>query len=120
MRTNISSLKKSPISKILRMTLYRKWFDDIAAGIKPEEYREIKPYWEKRLSRDYDVIEFRNGYSSNCPVMWIEYKGYEKKTIFNPMTNKKEKVFALKLGRIMEIRNYEVQTGDCRKNLPTN
>lgn len=35
--------------KILHLTLKKKWFDMIASGEKTEEYREIKPYWWKRL-----------------------------------------------------------------------
>ena len=29
----------------------RQWFDLIHSGIKTEEYREIKPYWIKRLTK---------------------------------------------------------------------
>lgn len=29
------------------LTLKKKWFDMILLKIKTEEYREIKPYWEK-------------------------------------------------------------------------
>lgn len=35
--------------KILHLTLKRKWFQMIEAGIKTEEYIEIKMYWWKRL-----------------------------------------------------------------------
>ena len=35
--------------KSLHLVLKRKWYDMIDSGIKTEEYREIKPYWEKRL-----------------------------------------------------------------------
>lgn len=35
--------------KILNLVLKHKWYDMIAGGEKKEEYREIKPYWEKRL-----------------------------------------------------------------------
>lgn len=35
--------------KTLHLVLKRKWWDMIASGEKTEEYREIKPYWEKRL-----------------------------------------------------------------------
>ena len=35
--------------KTLTLSLKRKWFDMIKAGIKKEEYREIKPFWKKRL-----------------------------------------------------------------------
>jgi hypothetical protein len=62
--------------KILHLTLKKKWFDMIASGQKNEEYREMKPYWSKRLiGIDYDVVRFRNGYSLSSPVVTLEYKG---------------------------------------------
>lgn len=41
--------------KTLNLVLTGKWYDMIASGEKTEEYREIKPYWEKRLL-DYNAI----------------------------------------------------------------
>lgn len=35
--------------KVLDLVLKAKWYDMIAEGKKREEYREIKPYWCKRL-----------------------------------------------------------------------
>jgi len=63
------------------MTLKKKWFDLIKAGEKKVEYREIKPYWKKRLFDEngegikYDFIIFRNGYSKDAPKMTVEFKG---------------------------------------------
>lgn len=42
-------------NKTLHLVLKSQWYDLIASGIKTEEYREIKPYWEKRLL-DYKAI----------------------------------------------------------------
>lgn len=42
--------------KILHLILKGKWYDMIASGEKTEEYREVKPYWEKRLL-DYSAIK---------------------------------------------------------------
>ena len=61
--------------KILHLTLKKQWFDMIASGEKREEYREMKPYWHKRLlNKKYDAISFRNGYRKNAPIMLIELK----------------------------------------------
>jgi len=61
--------------KVLHLTLKKKWFDMIMSGEKKEEYREIKPYWIKRLvSKDFDTIRFRNGYGKDAPSFDIEYK----------------------------------------------
>jgi hypothetical protein len=84
--------------KILHLTLKKKWFDMIASGIKKEEYREVKPYWIQRLTwhefhalpadwltnfepkyvpfrKDFDVVEFKNGYGKNAPSIHVECKG---------------------------------------------
>lgn len=96
------------------MTLHRICFNQIAKGTKTEEYREIKDYWTKRLAKEYDAIEFSNGYSSDCPKMLIKYHGCEIKKILHPITNKTEIVYALKLGKIHWIKNYG-QTGKNRE-----
>ena len=36
--------------KTLYLVLKSKWYDMIASGEKREEYREVKPYWKKRLT----------------------------------------------------------------------
>jgi len=56
-------------------------------GDKKEEYREIKPYWTKRLfnnlsdnfePKSFDKIVFRNGYSKNSPIMVVQCLGIDK------------------------------------------
>lgn len=42
--------------KILHLPLKKEWYEMIESGIKTEEYREIKPYWEKRLI-DYKALK---------------------------------------------------------------
>lgn len=37
--------------KVITFNLKRIFFEQIRDGIKKYEFREIKPYWEKRLSR---------------------------------------------------------------------
>lgn len=54
------------------LPIKKKWFDMIKTGVKKEEYREIKPYYEKRFEKtfkddDVAVVKFRNGYSNNSP-----------------------------------------------------
>lgn len=95
------------MSRVLHLTLKKKWFDMIASGEKTEEYREIKPYWAARFTwhehheritcinsledeiyRDasrgargtgvfkqwWDVVEFRNGYSQDSPIIRLKFK----------------------------------------------
>lgn len=40
--------------RILHLALKARWYDMIESGEKTEEYREIKPYWVKRLVWDAD------------------------------------------------------------------
>ncbi len=93
--------------KILHLTLKKQWFDMIASGVKKEEYREIKPYWNKRfLNKKYDVICFRNGYSKNAPKMLIELKGISSSLgIIEWGAPEKIPVYILRLGNILEIKN---------------
>ena len=44
----------------LHLVLKKQWYDLIESGIKKEEYREIKPYWIKRLW--YNPTFDRNGH----------------------------------------------------------
>jgi len=39
--------------KLLHLPLKAKWYDMQESGEKPEEYREITPYWVQRLMREY-------------------------------------------------------------------
>jgi hypothetical protein len=63
--------------KTLTLSLKKQWFDMIKAGVKKEEYREIKPFWTKRLRnvvlknalstvyegfQRYDTLVFTLGY----------------------------------------------------------
>jgi hypothetical protein len=86
--------------KILHLTLYKKWFNEIASGVKKEEYRDVKPYWTKRIvGRDYDEIHFRNGYAKDAPLIKVEYNGW-RITHFNG-----KQVYGLALGKVLEITN---------------
>ena len=85
--------------------MYRKYFDQILKKEKIIEYRDITPYWSKRLEcvddcshkrgKHYDVIKFRNGYRKNAPEMIVEYVG-----MFIS-----DSEFAIILGNILETKN---------------
>lgn len=114
----------------LNLTLKKKWFDMILSGEKKEEYREIKPYWEKRFSptytdypmgdsprstlyssfyirRDlggvvYDRVLFRNGYSKDAPSILMECKGIVTGNAKPEWSDNWEGcVFIVKLGEII-------------------
>lgn len=54
------------MAKTLHLTIKKEWFDMIKSGEKTEEYREIKPYWQARISplRQPWIIRFQNGRGS--------------------------------------------------------
>jgi FMN-dependent NADH-azoreductase len=84
------------MKKVLHLNLYRKYFDQILKKEKTIEYRDITPYWSKRLEgRHYDVIKFRNGYRKDAPEMIVEYKGMYIK----------DSEYAIELGNILETKN---------------
>ena len=59
----------------LTLTVSKQWFDMIVAGEKTEEYREIKPYWIKRLT-------------TNCEVAYdVEAETYCGKVLYRPYTH---------------------------------
>lgn len=60
--------------KTLDLVLKSKWYDMIASGEKQEEYREIKPYWTKRImkcfkwcSRGFDI---GNAVANGCHCLF--------------------------------------------------
>jgi hypothetical protein len=104
----------------LPLTIKKKWFDEIIAGNKKEEYREVKSYWIKRLTnqnndgsvngksfyKHFRYVKFSNGYAKNAPSITLEFKGIEIKTIKHEFYNNEElDVFAIKLGSIVAFSN---------------
>jgi len=65
---------------ILHLHVKSKYFDEIASGEKPEEYRLFKKYWFVRLM-------FRKPYNGI-----VIYRGYPKKADYNS-TNRLERVW---------------------------
>ena len=49
--------------RVLHLVLKRCWYDMIERGEKTEEYREVKPYWIRRIGITYAVI-FHCGYTN--------------------------------------------------------
>lgn len=62
--------KKEP-KPYLDLPLKKEWYEMIKSGGKREEYREIKPFWEKRLFKGYTKVRFRYGYTNRCMMFTI-------------------------------------------------
>jgi len=78
----------------------------IAAGIKKEEYREIKPYWDKRLNKEFDIVRFTNGYNKNSPAIDVELKGITTGQGKTEWGGTDKDVYILKLGKVLNAEKH--------------
>ena len=53
--------------EMLTFNLNKKWFDKIKSGEKTHEYREVKPYWSRRIDnflKQYQYLDEDDEYSA--------------------------------------------------------
>lgn len=93
------SARAKPI--VLHLNLHYGFFAAIAARTKRVERRQRTLYWKSRLeNRRYDVICFRNGYATNAPEMWVEWRGVRK------YGTARKGYYAIRLGRVLKINRW--------------
>jgi hypothetical protein len=97
---------------VFNLVLKAVWFNMIAADIKKEEYREITPYWAKRigplLKAPPAFISFGLGYATARPLMLIECKSVEINTGKEEWGAEPGKFYyVFKLVNIKSIKNHE-------------
>lgn len=82
-----------------------KWYEMIESGEKKEEYREIKEYWTKRLSKKkYDIVKFVYGYTRR--TMMFHIKSIEESTGKEEWgAEKDKKYYVIKLGNMLKRVN---------------
>ena len=102
--------------KVLHLPLKKEWYIMIESGVKPEEYREIKPYWCKRFTGyEFLLYSFRNGHNKLNAKGYTHVRfsyGYTRRTMtfeIDSITIGKgktewgapahEKIFIIKLGK---------------------
>lgn len=72
----------------LILPLKGEYFDDIAAGRKPDEFRLANDYWRKRLvGREYARIVLTRGYpkrDDHSRRLIRPWRGYVMRTITHP------------------------------------
>lgn len=73
-------------TKTLHLHLKYKYFDEIASGNKPEEFRDAKKWQHKLDTGNYTDIRLYRAYQkvSSETVIDLPYKGYKLKTIKHP------------------------------------
>jgi len=82
-------------------TIKREWLREIAAGRKPVEYREVKPYWTKRFSevRAPFLLRLINGMQPKAPEL----------TVVVSRVRKKSRQYALHLGKVVDLRHWNLK-----------
>lgn len=105
---------------MLTLPIKKKWFDMILSGEKKEEYREIKPYYEKRFCHLWQgsliggnaerKIVFRNGYAKDSPyiIANCKLKAGEGKKEWGAAAG--ERYYILQIQEIIEAGNIETAT----------
>lgn len=84
-------------------TIKREWLKEIVAKRKTVEYRDIKPYWERRFKAIKPPFSLRliNGMSKNAPEVTVE--------VIRVRRNGKGGQFELYLGKILGVRNWDTK-----------
>ncbi len=84
-------------------TIKRQWLAEIAAKRKLIEYRNIKPYWTRRLDgvEAPFLLRLINGMQQNAPELTVIVERVRK--------NARHGDYELHLGEIIEVRNWNVR-----------
>jgi hypothetical protein len=90
----------SNLVRPLVLHLKRKYWEDILAGKKLEEYRLWSSYWDSRLvGKTFSFIELHCGYPKKDDADWIirrRWNGYVEKIIrHEQFGDKQARVFAI-------------------------
>lgn len=85
----------------LTTTIKREPLREIVAGRKRIEYREIKPYWIKRLAAISTPFTLRliNGMDAKAPEVTVIVRRVRK--------NSRKGYFELHLGKLVKVRNWD-------------
>lgn len=101
--------------KTLHLTLKKKWFEMTKSGIKTEDYRDIEPYWIKRLvdkelfkyhSRE-TFLEWFNNQPDHVTLNHVVTKrSYNKITLGYPKSTNLDRILTL------EHKGIEIREGN--------
>jgi hypothetical protein len=85
----------------LTTTIQREFLRDIVNGSKTVEYREIKPYWSKRLDGIPTPFTLRliNGMSATAPEVTVQVDRVRKNT--------RTGNFELHIAKVLNVRNWD-------------
>lgn len=106
--------------KDLRLPLKKKWFDMTKEELKTEDYREITPYWIKRLTTNNIELSIedincalcalRDGYTQESVInvygLYIKQFDTNTMTLGYPKSTDKERIITL------EHKGIEIRSGN--------
>lgn len=78
------------VSGVLTLPLKGQYFDEILAGTKTEEFRQVSPFWRKRIEfTEFDAIVLTRGYPKGGGIdgetrLVRQWRGYKLRTITHP------------------------------------
>jgi hypothetical protein len=109
---------------MLHLPLKKEWYEMIERGEKREEYREIKPYWIKRLVPC--TTECANGHWSEnhnqcvytCPAVHGHMNGYFRGQRISPYTRVCFRYGYTKRIMKFDIVDVSIGYGDSKKGAP--
>lgn len=83
------------MERILRLPVNTNWYNLILSGELTHDYREIKPYWIKRLEdKEYDIVEFYHRFGKLKPIRY-EFEWIKKGRLVNYNMN----AYIIKFGK---------------------
>ena len=89
--------------QILHLHVKEKYYKEVKENKKFSEYRLYKPYWIKRLAKDYDLIYYWRAYTKEKLI--FKYSGKLVRIIEHPeFGDKPVKVFDIPLFAIDGVR----------------
>lgn len=89
--------------KSLSLNVKGQWFEQVKSGEKTEEYREVTPYWTRRLEgKEFKDIKYKYGYpvsTATSRILTLPWRGYRiiKGLIHPHFNNVPTDVYAIKL-----------------------
>ncbi len=91
-------------------TLAHHWYDEIESGRKKVEFREGKPYWDRRLlDHEVKTITFSRGYSSRR--MTFEVKGIHRLAVTMDELFAGKPIREIPLSEIRSDSTYAIHLG---------
>ena len=99
-----------PSFEHITTTLAHRWYDEIESGRKRVEFREGKPYWDRRLlDHEVKTITFSRGYSSRR--MTFEVKGIHRLAVTMDELFAGKPIREIPLSEIRSDSTYAIHLG---------